>query len=158
YNDGRSPNCGNWVVGIDSVTGAQKFSIPIGGGRAVRFLPNGLIVAGDGYAYGLYLASESFASPQVFVAHLMILRVATDGTYSNMELKSWTNRNGTRSYSGGLISNGDQGVVVTWDVVEVGSDPYNYALDTHNLGMALASGSGATVVNDNGPLVSGQNF
>jgi hypothetical protein len=113
-----------------------------------------LIVAGDGYAYALYIAYE-YTEARVYVAHLMVLRVGTDGTYSNREVKSWSNPNGTRSWNGGLISNVDQGVVATWEVIEI-VDPFNTALDEPYFGMALASGSGATVVRDNGPMVSGQ--
>jgi hypothetical protein len=96
------------VFGIDPLTGVQKFSIPI--------VSNGvlapLIVAGDGYAYVAYVYYEGSNSS---VGHLMLLRTDTTGTYNTIHVIDSQDANGI-AVEPYMITNADQGVLLTWTV------------------------------------------
>jgi hypothetical protein len=84
------------VEGDDPTTGARKFLIQVpangdfdecmGGGI------QGLIIAGDGYAYVPYVTRESngMGVDVTETNRLKLLRVGSDGSYGNIEVYDWT--------------------------------------------------------------------
>jgi hypothetical protein len=109
------------VVGIDPITGTQKFSVPIvdsGGGPLLESQrwgdvsqPNGPIIAGDGYAYFAYI----YRSSDCVLETLEVLRISSSGAYDNIKILElpantcewdWLNAS--------IITNADTGVLLTW--------------------------------------------
>ncbi len=84
------------------------------------------IVAGDGYAYVAYYYQVDTCTPGIvdhLVAHLMLLRVGSDGSSSKIDVQDWE----STAFSGGvtgmglvdvqfvnMITNADTGVLLTW--------------------------------------------
>lgn len=142
------------VVGLDLVTGAEKF----------RFSPPGLytyadmIIAGDGYAYLPYQGgSVSGSTPN----YMRLLQVGSDGSSRVINIQERTSDSlvhfdwpddGTATPA--LISNGADGVVLSWLEWNVtGSAPdFRVQKVWH---MAVVSSGGGVTMTD-GPLVAGQ--
>lgn len=146
--DGLLPDT---VVGIDSTTGGQKFSVPIiGGGNTYVFAP--LMVAGDGNAYLAYRVAEvdgntDPAAP--FPFRVMLLRVDTMGASVTIPIKDYTTTwqesfglEGQR-IDGALITNADKGVLLSWNaqIGSGGSGVFGMAKTT-GTSVSLLSGPG----------------
>ena len=112
------------VIGIDPTTGTQKFNvrIPIGtalgdtwqtGGGALSFL-----IAGDGNAYVPYTWRESTGAggPAGALNHFRLLRVSSAGAYDDIPIYDWNSAytDNIPSPLGGIITNADQGVLLTF--------------------------------------------
>lgn len=113
----------NFLVGIDPTTGATKFSIPLPvpscpppppeGYKTCTFDYHGLIVAGDGYAYlPAFLADGSGM-------RIVVVRADTNGGYAQIRVNQWNppifdNSVLTDILSFRVITNADQGIVLTW--------------------------------------------
>jgi len=142
------------VLGIDSATGAQKFSVPVpmqpclgagpggvnAGGAAGGYGAGPVIIAGDGYAYVPYTSWDS--APFSATSHLHLLRISSSGASNDIAVYDWTYYSPDRvpfqwGNGGGMITNGDTGIVLTW----MDDQPH----------MAIINGTGASVVN--GPEV-----
>ncbi len=163
------------VVGIDPISGAQKFSVLLDDREPYYPLePPGnltcstgtwfnragwgaqMIVAGDGYAYVGYGIAEFGinCSGDSAISHVMLARIGTDGSYSKIPVRDVV-------YSGcclpqedevgvSMISNGDTGVLVSWSSVwygDVNDVPEQF-------GMAITNGTSLTPINV--PAVSDQ--
>jgi hypothetical protein len=119
-------NAFSWVVGIDSATGAQKFTVPMPAAENSY----GIMIAGDGYAYAPY-ASREFPQYGEGVCsqlnHFRLLRIDTSGSYDDidvMDFPSGCTGDLPPPYEGiGMITNADQGVLLTWDTWADYSDP-----------------------------------
>jgi hypothetical protein len=101
------------VIGIDPVTGTLKFSVLVpfqfGG-----ILLDELTIAGDGYAYAVYITSADVRST---TWRFMLLRVDVNGNHDSIllaEVPGDPNGSGARIGLSPPISNGDTGVVVTF--------------------------------------------
>src|SRR5262249_10954409 len=111
------------VVGLDSTTGAQKFSVPLTIPSAGDRFPNDTtpcgvgptIIAGDGYAYVPYGWYSDGVGPFGYSKyHLRMLRISTSGSYNVLTINDW--RGGFTEICGlvtGLITNADTGTVLT---------------------------------------------
>jgi hypothetical protein len=111
------------VVGLDSATGGQKFSVPIAIPSLGSIFPNEgtapcgvgpTIVAGDGYAYVPYgwFSDSRYAYNDY---HLRMLRISTDGSYSVLTINDWSGEfTEVCSLVTGLITNRDTGTLLTW--------------------------------------------
>jgi hypothetical protein len=102
------------VVGIDSTTGAMKFSVPV---PHFIYSPSpefgyGLIIAGDGYAYFAYSYPPD---PDAYTRRIGVLRVSSSGAYDNIDVYD-ADGFGTDLYDFGvhMITNADQGILLTW--------------------------------------------
>ena len=101
------------LVGIDSVSGSQRFAVPI---SASNWQPvdTGLIVAGDGYAYFPYAYAERSMGSQR--NHLRLLRVNSIGATDDFSVMDWTTDIGDLvplSYVY-MITNATTGVLLSW--------------------------------------------
>lgn len=128
------------VIGIDSATGAQKFSVALPGDVQLSNGPP-IMIAGDGYAYVLYVARQY--DPET--DQVMLLRVNSSGAYDNIEIQGYTD---ARAYAGTLFNNADTGVWVTWTV----EYPPDIVTEPPTLGpvvnfMAVTTGTGFSVAN-----------
>jgi hypothetical protein len=109
---------GSWaVVGIDPATGAPKFSAPLLNIEDHPYYFEGrqlysLIIAGDGHAYALYATFDRWNK----TVHLRLLRVDTSGAYEDVSIKDFPTKlgNWADTLSANLITNVDQGVLITW--------------------------------------------
>ena len=132
------------VVGIDP-SGGQKFSAAVSSSCILpftipqdTFMELGSIVAGDGYYYLAYACREF--SPAV--AHLMLLRVGSNGESTNIHVGDWPDAGGDLiDVSARMITNADTGVALIWR-------------SPGQTSMAITSGTDVSVTN--GPEVSGQ--
>jgi len=98
------------VIGIDPITGGQKFSAPIEGLEVAY----GAIVAGDGYAYFPYSYITNRGDSPV-IRKLAVLRVDSSGDYSNIDISNYVSTYGQRlSWDVAMITNADQGILLTW--------------------------------------------
>src|ERR1039458_8799709 len=98
------------VIGIDPATGAQKFSVPLEGSASDP------IIAGDGYAYVLYSPFRE-GDDYIMRRQLMLLRVDSNGAYAKTEIKNWASAQGINyavCASANIITNADQGILLTW--------------------------------------------
>jgi hypothetical protein len=113
---------GSGLVGIDPTTGARKFSVPETPSQAdCEAYSEGVMIAGDGYAYHSYEYSE-FPDPDgpVLVRHLMVMRVDTSGNYENIDVYDYPSDNwDITPIMASLITNADQGVLLTWSNADV---------------------------------------
>ena len=119
-NDTQLPTT---VVGIDPTTGAQKFSVPIAipaGHGAI--CPGGMIIAGDGYAYVAY-GWTSDPALYYMANHLRVLRLDSSGNSGVIDVADWGSDfgEGCAMQSVGMITNADQGILITWDSWGTGS-------------------------------------
>jgi hypothetical protein len=89
------------VIGIDTTTGTQKFSVPIPSDNT--HYADGLMIAGDGYAYVPY----TYVNFPDGVYHTRLLRIGSDGDYSDMPVAD--NINDVQ-----MVTNADQGILLTW--------------------------------------------
>jgi len=143
------------VVGLDPLTGAPKFSIPMtqstsnGSPAQAPNIRRSLMIAGDGYAYLVYqyqvFSGDSSASHSEL--HARLLRVGSDGSSLEIPVGDWAmDQTHTRTgdsfnyetidtQSGNvpvfvipnLITNADQGVLLS---LTVEMPDYNTYLDT----------------------------
>ncbi len=132
------------VIGIDPTTGAQKFSIqlpmeapgpPLWGDGATQVY--GVIIAGDGYAYVPSGNREMLGTYED--NHLRLLRVDSSGAYDNINVYDWTSDISDLFplEEVGMITNADQGVLLSWSVPTPGM---------WTPGMAVTTGVDATLV------------
>jgi hypothetical protein len=169
-----------WLVGIEPTTGRKKFSIQIGptpvytssGGDNWTETNNPYVlaapmIAGDGYAYVVYdytTGTRIDSDNSQFTdstLHLMLLRVGSDGSSTNIALKDWEQTSvysrdygtvTTGSFPGGVsatppITNGDTGVLVAWDA--------NMYQGQHTYGVATTSGESASSTTTSIPSQAG---
>ena len=108
------PGTDTVVVGINPVTGAQKFSIPLTGSGTSQSTTNllgGRLIAGDGYAYFPYTTQNSCGF-NCIVTHVKLLRVDSVGAYSIISIRDSVGD--SNPYMNiGMITNADTGVLVT---------------------------------------------
>lgn len=118
------------VVGIDSATGAQKFSVPLPHPEEMFAQPRvlGLIVAGDGYAYVPYATRQLEGGLES--NHLVLLRVSSDGAAEQGSIYDWTSQIGDFVPIGEvkMITNADTGILLTWGSQSIlyGDGPKDY--------------------------------
>ncbi len=95
-------------VGIDPVTGGQKFSVELPNPRAATQI----IVAGDGYAYMGYAYPDSSGTS----GHLKVVRVDSGGRYSLIDVWDWQGPtyDPFPFYGEGAITNADDGILLSW--------------------------------------------
>jgi hypothetical protein len=128
------------VVGIDPTTGAQKFSVSLPGeGDGSTGWMNGLIVAGDGYAYLPYFSREGLGPYGPMLYHLYLLRVSGSGASDNIKVFDF--------YAGitdlppvatiGMITNADTGVLFTWAEQELDGEWTSHAAITTGTSVSL---------------------
>ncbi|MBZ5606807.1 MAG: hypothetical protein LAP38_01005 [Acidobacteriia bacterium] len=148
------------VIGIDSATGAQKFSVPL-----ENFNPDysgewgptpRLIIAGDGNAYVAY----SYPVGAGASVQLSVLRVSSSGDHATIPIQSypvgiWF----FPQIQADMITNADTGVALTWKAArpyapEGGGLPNRPAPYPVEYGMAIVTGTSAAVTS--GPSVAGQ--
>ncbi len=161
------------LVGINPLTGAQLFSIPLEpqpafqegyfppggaalGGYYIRAQLSNLIVAGDGYAYlafdypEIVLNSALSDSPDTRTEHVMLLRVNSAGEFDKIPI---TNVPGLGPegmlpdgsvFAGTLITNPDTGVLLSWRLNWYAGWAYVRSPAT---GMAVTNGTSVTLVN-----------
>jgi hypothetical protein len=111
----------SWVVGIDSTTGALKFSVPMPHAENSY----GIIIAGDGYAYAPYATRDISNSGEgdnwscSQFNHFRVLRIDTSGSYADIDVMDFPSRctgDLPPPFEGiGMITNADQGVLLTWN-------------------------------------------
>jgi hypothetical protein len=125
--------CATSVIGIDPNTGARKFSIPLDGdivegneptGRLSLYPEPHLIIAGDGYVYVTWAYGEIWVDSNFHSwanTHVMVLRVGTSGAYDKFRVydfeqdsPDWPRMSGRY-----LITDADNGVVLSWETEEV---------------------------------------
>ena len=149
------------VIGIDPITGTQKFSVPL----AVQpynnlsedlpcsigtvFGPVGVsafIVAGDGNAYLGYDYPEVKAcSADPWTTHVRLLRISSSGAYDKITLADVSAGNyGAQTEIVGVqtITNGDTGVLATWSIFWPGDVAHGGPP-----GMAIVAGTSVSPVN-----------
>ena len=118
------------VIGIDSSTGAQKFSVPIpanppGEGFVASPVGEGIIpgggwimIGGDGYIYIPYQIADDTGSTQWPTTHLHLVRMNSSGAYDDIPLYDVTAYSPDRIPPGfgniGMITNADTGILITW--------------------------------------------
>jgi hypothetical protein len=126
------------VIGVDSATGAQKFSVPLPGDVEVY----GVIIAGDGYAYVQYVLHQYDPDTD----QLTLLRVNSSGASDTIEIQSVSDEETGGLAGGSIITNGDTGVLLTWVVTGISPDEArqgtpgaNYVAVTTGTGVSIAS-------------------
>jgi hypothetical protein len=100
----------------------------------------GIIIGGDGYAYVPYSYNE-WAYPIQF-NHLLLLRIDSSGAYETIRIFAWTsviNFDGPMLSTVNMITNADQGILLSWDTW---SDWWNR--EPH---MAITTGGTASLIN-----------
>ncbi len=136
------------VIGINPITGAQRFSIQIPGlpapeGTAAMYFPP--MIAGDGYAYVPYVNSEA-CGYRCLYNHLKLLRISSNGAYNVINVKDW--RGGILDEIGvllAMITNADTGILMSmW--TENGTE---FAVTT---GTSISVVSAQTIGGQQGPL------
>uniref|UniRef100_Q01V11 Cell surface receptor IPT/TIG domain protein n=1 Tax=Solibacter usitatus (strain Ellin6076) TaxID=234267 RepID=Q01V11_SOLUE len=101
------------VIGIDSLTGIRKFSVPLQheGDWWADCEGYELMIAGDGYAYAPY----GYRIGDGSAAALRLLRISSSGAYDTISLPNakdvWLDVCVPQFH---VITNADKGVVVTW--------------------------------------------
>ncbi|MGO9094239.1 MAG: hypothetical protein ACLQGV_03370, partial [Bryobacteraceae bacterium] len=142
------------LIGIDPSTGATKFSVPIPPSNVSQAPAGDIIIAGDGYAYAPHSYADisspcgpDFTSSQL--DHLMLLRVGSDGSYDDFDVFDWASpsfcHEGGIINSLGMITNADQGILLTWQGFD-GSGNLQH--------MAVTAGASASVVGTPGAYVT----
>jgi hypothetical protein len=113
------------VIGVDSMTGTKKFSVPLAGLDAATSEAQegmGMIIAGDGYAYVVYSYRDNGwwdyngGQPE----HVMAVRVNTSGVYDTINVLDFLVASPSDDFylTGNVITNADQGIVITWSAPE----------------------------------------
>ena len=119
---------GDTVVGIDPITGAQKFSVtlPVPANAVLPYQGGGqMIIAGDGYAYysyGSLIPPPDGLNSEPTTCYSSVLRIDSSGNYDAIPVFTstcggWAG-GASHAYVGGgnLITNADQGILLTWEV------------------------------------------
>ena len=127
------------VIGIDSATGAQKFSVPVPvqtgeGNMTVQ----GILIAGDGHAYVQYFNNAGQDSSETLTCYLHLLRVSSSGASDDILAYQWGYVSWDRVPSGcagTMLTNADTGVVLT-----------GLAAGFQGSKMAITNGTGVSVV------------
>lgn len=144
------PNFDYSLVGINPITATQTFSVPMpvpGPGTAYPHAVVGPspIVAGDGYAYVSYETRTFSSSDGTITDHLALLRANSAGASDNIPIQDFVETplgtDNNPQGGGTIITNADQGVLLTWDTLKEGN------------GMAMTNGTSVSVVS--GPTVPG---
>ena len=141
---------GNTVVGIDPITGTQKFSVavPIPANAVLPYQGRGqMIIAGDGYAYysyGSVIIPADGLTGEPTTCYLSVLRIDSSGNYTPIPVftstcAGWAGGS-SHAYVGGanMITNADEGILLTWSVVDSPTEPTPQ--------MAIITGGGADPV------------
>ena len=141
---------GNTVVGIDPITGTQKFSVavPIPANAVLPYQGRGqMIIAGDGYAYysyGSVIIPADGLTGEPTTCYSSVLRIDSSGNYDVIPAfaapcGTWPGGDG-HAYVGGanMITNADEGILLTWSVVDSPTEPTPQ--------MAIITGGGADPV------------
>jgi hypothetical protein len=115
------------VIGIDPTIGTQKFSVPIPSDNL--HYADGLIIAGDGYAYVPY----TYVNFPDGVYHTRLLRIGSGGDYSDMQVAD--NVDGLQ-----MVTNADQGILLTWF-----TDPSYYCCAERTTYLATTTGASLSV-------------
>ena len=137
------------VIGIDPTSGTQKFSVPIESSSTYWFEPEGLMIAGDGYAYVPYEYRDD--GPGCELIHLRLLRVNSSGAYDDMKILDWPSESCEWDFLPvGMITNADQGIVLTW----AGTTETSQANGPVASGLAITTGASASLIGM--PLAPGQ--
>jgi hypothetical protein len=119
------------VIGIDSATGAQKFSVlmPHSGFIEGGHFPGGvesLIVAGDGYAY-LTFSWEEYSGASQGILHLLLLRVNSSGDYDSSEVFSVQRPfQEIGGFASSMISNNDTGILLAFQISLTANDSWRH--------------------------------
>jgi hypothetical protein len=142
---------GAFVFGIDPATGAKKFSVPLDGQYDMNQVFRA-IVAGDGYVYVAWPYRDEWIdsdSRSWEKGHLMLLQMDTGGVFQKFNVYDWTTgyEDWISMWGLSLITNADQGVVLSWSNEEEPDFLTHYHL-------AIASSDGVNMVA--APQVSGQ--
>ena len=129
---------------IDPLTGQQKaqFGLTESGGVG------NLIIAGDGYAYVPFSSFTQSADgcPAFGTVYLNLARMDTSGNASYIVLGSWDFNGGCQSgtvvspTAVNLITNADQGVLVSWETQIVPYSPAGYGTPSITNYVAAVSG------------------
>ncbi len=141
------------VIGIDPLAGTQKFSVqlPAGDTGAGNEEVLDFMIAGDGYAYVAcqFRESTGVGGPAGALNHLSVVQVSSAGASANIDVFDWTSPyTDNIGLSVGMITNADQGILLTWDAdTGAGSD---------NLGMAITTGTNVSMLS--APQVPGGGF
>jgi hypothetical protein len=127
--------CQSWVIGVDSSSGGQKFSVPLPVSSVGEdsWHEGRNIVAGDGYYYVPCSTRENVGGSQL--NHYVLVRVNSEGAADTIPVLDWTSgvSDLTPAFGASMITNADQGVFLTfW-----GEPGVPYA--------ALTSGTGISV-------------
>jgi uncharacterized protein YjdB len=147
---------------IDPITGLQKARVTVVPGpvyfadfNLIQFRFGNLIVAGDGYAYVPYTYwDNAVCAPPTPVGTVRfgLLRIATDGSSSTIEIGKWVTYNDSHCLGVDLavnaayvITNADQGALVTWkrDTFNISAGGSTISTDYH-----ITTTSGTSVVSD----------
>jgi hypothetical protein len=116
------------VILVDSLTGKKKFTVPLVGLDAAPDPSSrqlmGMIIAGDGYAYVVYSYLDNGwwdydgGQPE----HVMAVRVNTSGVYDTIKVLDFLVASPDDDFvlTGDMITNADQGIVITWSAPEPG--------------------------------------
>ena len=146
------------IVGVDPTTGTGKFSVPIPepnttpAGYPAGDLEGSLIVAGDGYAYALYMSTNANGSIQSgYPAQLTAIRMSSTGEYQYIPI--YETPGPTTDYLfGQMITNNDTGIVVSWGEAAYGANGQQF----FKYGLAITNGT--SVTSADGPVVPGQAY
>ncbi len=136
------------VVGIDPVTAAQKFSIPVSiPGSNTQSSVGSFIVAGDGYAYLPY-AYRPWGNGwgDVQTTHLRLLRIDTTGAYDDISVADFSTLYSEMfGVAVNMITNGETGTLLSWST---------WSGNNTVIGMATTNGTSVSV--SSGLLMQGQ--
>jgi hypothetical protein len=141
---------GNTVVGIDPITGTQKFSVavPVHGVLPHDAGPGQIIIAGDGYAYfsyGSLLEPPDDLIGEPTTCYSSVLRIDSSGNYDVIPAfaapcGTWPGGDG-HAYVGraSMITNADQGILLTWSVGGISEAPTPQMATITDGGLSLVS-------------------
>jgi hypothetical protein len=141
------------VVGIDAASGSGKFSVPLPVPMKWSLCDSSSpIVAGDGNAYVAYGSAYTIydSYPGIALNSVQVLRVNSSGGWGLIPLTSMSNdvdEGGCETSMGGMITNADQGVLVTWQTA-VPEKPVAYSPMVYGGGMAITAGGGVSMVSE----------
>jgi IPT/TIG domain len=141
------------VIGIDPITGTEKFSVPFPNQGAPY--TNTLMIAGDGFAYVAY----SYGGPFTSTFHLHLLRVNTLGQSDDIAIQDidLPPPYNIVNASVGMITNADTGVLVTWSQQAYYLEarpghpaPKDSFLDASHYGVAITTGTSVSSTSGSG--------
>jgi hypothetical protein len=144
HNYSESGHAPDTVVGIDPITGALKFSVPVATSEMIT-LGSSMIIAGDGSAYLMYAYRETPGTGDGFLAHIKLLRVNSSGEFSHINVHDWKDALTDEMYvDPHLITNADTGVLASWS---------NWSGGDYRPHLAVVTGPSVSVVD--GPRLPG---